>query len=112
MQLPVYIKVKNLGQGLFESIPQGSTIGDSNSLTIEALEFAGITCDDVYFTCNGNTCTNTVKAIPLIKKETSSIRCTLTAPQIEDNVEKTYYITAYFDYNYDVYGQATVEVKP
>lgn len=104
--LPVYIKIQNVGEGLYESIPQ-------NALTIKAPDFGTMVCDGAYFpdACTG-TCTNTERDIPLIKKTTTSIRCTLTAPDIDDSIEKTYYISASFKYDYDVYGKATVEINP
>jgi hypothetical protein len=105
--LSVYIKVKNVGTGLYEQIPTGDA---SKELTIMAPDFQSLTCPPDYFSCSGTTCMNN-KSIPLIEKQTFEIKCLAKTPAVP-SMERTVYITAGFNYSYDVYGQASVEVSP
>jgi len=51
-----------------------------------------------------------IEEIPIIKKSSPQIRCTVTVPDIED--EKTYYLSASLAYGYDVNGETSVDIKP
>lgn len=107
-KLPVYVKVKDIGTGYYESIPVGKlTINSSSTGTT----FQSLSCISDYFTCSGVSCTNTVKDIPLIKKETFDMLCEATTPATVD-MEKTLYLSASINYDYDVYGQTSVDVVP
>ena len=55
------------------------------------------------------TCYNN-QEIPLIKKTSPQIRCSIKAPIV--NVEKTFFIKGYLGYSYDVDGETSVGVKP
>lgn len=106
--MSVYIKVRDKGKGLLGEIPNST----GKMLTLKAPEkFQNIECVKDYFTCNGNTCENTKKPIPLIKKETFEIRCTLETPETV-NIQETFYITAELNYNYPILGKVIVNVKP
>lgn len=50
------------------------------------------------------------ETIPMIKKSSPQLRCSVTVPSVD--VEKTFYISGYLSYTYDVTGEATVDVKP
>lgn len=103
--LPVYITVEDKGTGLLGTIgsgnlkitfPDGFTIGDCPK-----------------FTCSsppGNIVCTTNADIPIIKKKSPQLRCSITTPA--ESIEKTYYIRADMDYNYDIVQEASVEIKP
>jgi hypothetical protein len=112
-ELPVYIKVMDKGAGLLGKISRAM----GRRLVIKAPDFQGITCIEDYFICfdtnndgNNDRCENTLKDIPLIRKETFEIRCVLTTPGV--SIENTYYITAELHYEYPVLGETNVRIEP
>jgi hypothetical protein len=108
-KLPVYVKVKDVGTGYYESIPVGKLTINSSSAGVT---FQKLSCIPDYFNCGGVSCTNNA-TIPLIKKETFDILCEALTPVDADvPVEKTLYLSASINYDYDVYGQTTVNVVP
>ena len=106
--LSVYVKVKNEGVGSFGEIPtEGKTLNIHTDCNLI------ISCLDDYFACTGTLCVNILKPIPLINKETFEIRCLLQVPPGMDiEMEKTFYIYAELDYDYDVLGEVNVGVNP
>jgi len=99
--LPVYITVEDKGTGLL-----GKISTDNLKVTLPD----GFTVSDCpKFTCGGTTCTNNVD-IPIIRKKSPQLRCTITTPA--EAIEKTYYIRADLEYTYDIVKEAAVEIKP
>lgn len=109
--ISVYIKVKDEGAGLYSEIPKGGL--SINISAVNGVSFQKVDCINDYFSCpTTSSCSNSVKAIPLIKKQTFELRCDLWTP-LTINMEQTFYISATIsNYNYDVLGEASVEVKP
>jgi len=102
-KLSVFINVVDKGTGLY-----GDILPNSLSIAFPSDLITGLNCGDK-FSCSGQACTNT-QDIPIIKKSSPQLRCIATASDITD--EKTEYITASLNYNYDVEGETSVDVKP
>jgi len=139
--LPFFITVEDKGTGLFGTIknetlaitfPEGSSeincpkfscgVGkletDYCKVYYSNPKFPAI-CDanndgkvdisDVVLLLQIPACVNT-EEILIIKKNSPQLRCSFNVPTAE--VEKTFFISGYIDYNYDVNGETSVDIKP
>jgi len=105
-KLPLYILVEDKGDGLYSLIPDE----EGKRLVIEAPGFDATECvKDGKFTRSDSRLVSD-GAIPLIRKKTVQLRCSLTAPA--ESFEKTYYITASLNYDYTITEETEVAVNP
>ncbi|MEM5778299.1 MAG: hypothetical protein QXD43_00485 [Candidatus Aenigmatarchaeota archaeon] len=107
--LPIYITVEDKGNGLLKEIPE-------HKLKLKVhKDFTLSDCEKFELESSGdyNIYRNKDK-IPIIKKKTSQIRCSFTTPSSDaiNNLEKTYFITASLEYDYEIIGETSVDVKP
>ena len=108
--LPIFITVEDKGNGLLKEIP-------NNSLKLKVpYDFNFSDCPKFSLEKNEsgyNIYQNNV-VIPIIKKKTSQIRCSFTTPNSTaiNNLEKTYFITASLNYDYEIVGETSVDIKP
>jgi len=101
--LPIFITVEDKGTGLLGSLTQ-------NKLKLSFEGLSDVDCGDRFTSCVSGSCSNSAE-IPLIRKKTPQLRCTAKAPT-NVTIEKTFYITATLNYDYDIIGETIVEVKP
>ncbi len=81
---------------------------EKGKLTLEyPKDFKGMKCD--MMDCSSGKCT-LKENLQFIGEKSQSIRCSFETPDVED--EKTYYMTAYVDYTYEVYAEQPVTVEP
>ncbi len=116
--LPVYITVQDKGSGLLKEVPNDTVDSGKKSLTLkipkdfdigDCEKFNNSGSDSNYKYYKNNV------TIPLIKKSSPQIRCSFVTPSTADVpslVEKTYFITASLEYDYDIFGETVVSVKP
>lgn len=108
--LPIFITVEDVGTGLLEAIP-------ANALKIYIPSNFPIPTPD-RFSCGTpvtrgsisyNVCSNSAE-VPIIRKKSSQLRIGAQAPP--ETMEKTYFITAELNYDYEIVGETAISVKP
>jgi hypothetical protein len=139
--LPLFISVEDKGTGIFGEIknktlsiafPEGSTEVSCVKFECGMGKLASDYCKNYYEApkfpaiCDSNddgivdindmvrltqiyACLN-IDKIPLIKRKTPQLRCTFNVPTAE--VERTFFISGYLDYNYEISEETNVDVKP
>jgi hypothetical protein len=118
--LPIFISVEDKGSGLFKEITN-YTQSEVKSLTLKVPDDFNISsCDK--FDPRGTVSEGGVTyklyrnkdVIPIIKKKSPQLRCSFTTPNSTaiNDLEKTYFITASLEYDYDITGETTVSIKP
>lgn len=109
--LSVFINVVDKGSGLYGTIPSGDL-----SITFP-LDLTDPNCGEKFNCGSGRSavCKNNkpspIGDIPIIKKSSPQLRCIVNASSTVTD-EKTEYIIASLNYNYDVEGETSVGVKP
>ncbi len=106
--LPIFITVEDAGTGLLGTVPANAlkiyipslfTIADKDRFT----------CFDTSRKVGYKVCENT-NDINIIRKKSSQMRIGTQAPP--EDMERTYFITAELNYNYEIIGETSVSVKP
>lgn len=109
--LSVFINVVDKGSGLYGTIPSGDL-----SITFPP-DLTDPYCGEKFNCGSGGSavCKNNkpspIGDIPIIKKSSPQLRCIVNASSTVTD-EKTEYIIASLNYNYDVEGETSVGVKP
>lgn len=106
--LPLFILVEDKGSGIFGDIPANKLSFDiSNDFKVSSCE--KFTCTEVSGKLN---CKNN-QPIPMVKKKSPQIRCSFIVPGKDKvPVDKTYYIKAEMSYDYALYEDLSVAIKP
>jgi hypothetical protein len=114
--LPIFITVEDKGVGLLREIPGGS---DKSLILKVPSTFTKASCDKfddgVVDPSDSNYIIYKNKdAIQIIKKTSPQIKCTFKTPTSANinNLEKTYFITARLQYDYEISGETIVNIKP
>jgi len=105
---PVYVSIENKGDGLYAEIP-GPPDVPVGRLNIMLPKDFTVTNYDSKFELDGRVLTNIVP-IPLIKKKTTNMGFSLTAPG--EDFEKTHFISASLDYEYTITDERKVPIQP
>lgn len=106
--VPVIIKIYDRGSGMYDKVNQ------SKLEIIFPPDFDIISCNPTtWMAVSGNTVINSKGDIPLIKGESSPIRCDLKLRQGFVDDIKTYNVVArIMGYKYPLYGEKIVDIKP
>ena len=109
--LPVYVTVEDKGAGLLTEIPERKLVIEiPDDFTFELGSCGGrFECSTVD---GANICYN-IQPLSIIKRKTPAFKCSFTTPTADDVVlEQTYFISAFFNYDYEVIEEVDVEIKP
>ena len=118
--LPIFITVEDKGVGLLREIPGASEKSlilkvhknfkfNSTDGSCDKFEDRGDDPLDSNYKIYRNK-----DAIQIIRKKSPQIKCTFKAPSSGDinNLEKTYFITARLQYDYEIAGETIINIKP
>lgn len=112
--LPVFIWIEDKGTGILPDIDNDSLIIKTpiNFTQDEGTKYCGGKFE-YWKTDNANYSyyNNTGEKIPMVKKKSPQIRCSMT-PTLGTEPSKTFYLTASMNYTYPLYEETSVEIKP
>lgn len=109
IKLPIYLVIEDKGTGLYTKVPDGKLTlkihSDFDRIGKDCDKFNYVTTSEGYSYYTNN------DPISIIRKKSPQLKCSFNSSSNVD-FEKTYYITAYLNYNYTITGETEVTINP